>query len=77
MNIAFLFNAQHKSFGSLYGDAVLNMILNTNVLQENPQHMRICVGDILTHMMVARSKNPNFENLTKICVLIDPPKSVL
>lgn len=73
MNIAFLFNSDHKSLGGGYGRTVMKKLLGTQVLQEAERHMRISVGDILTYSAAARSKNPTMAYLLELCRAVYRP----
>lgn len=61
LNIAFLFNSDHKSLDGWYGYKVMKKILGTMVLQETQRHMRISIGDILTYGAAAQSRTPTIE----------------
>lgn len=74
MNIAFLFNSDHPSLGSFYGDQVMDRILSARVLQGANRHMRVSYGDILTYMAAARSSTPTTDYLVMLCRAVYQPK---
>lgn len=74
MNIAFLFNSDHKSLGSYYGPPVMNRILGANELQQAGRHMRVSVGDILTYMAAAERGERSMSFLVKLCRAVYRPK---
>jgi hypothetical protein len=67
MNIAILFNSDHPIFGGYYGYPILKRILETRVLQSESRHMRVSIGNILTHSLVAESKTPTMSFLLELC----------
>jgi len=47
MNIAFLFNANAKKYGSYYGGPIKRKVFGLGILQRSKRHMKISVGDVL------------------------------
>lgn len=74
MNIAFLFNSDHESFGYSYGDAVMELIVGAQVLQRVDRRMRVSIGDILTLNIASESSTPTKSFLAKLCRSVYRPK---
>ena len=66
MDVAFLFNSDHESYGGFYGYPILELILQQNILQNTDRHMKISVGDIVTFSIASRSKTPTYEYFYKL-----------
>jgi hypothetical protein len=73
MNIAFLFNSDHPSYGGDYGGPIMELILSAGVLQRAQRHMRVSIGDILTYGAAAQSKTPTIGFLVKLCRAVYSP----
>ena len=71
MNVAFLFNADHPSFGGYYGLPILDKILSVGVLQESTRFMRVSIGDILTF---SASAGKTYDYLEHLCHKLYTPK---
>jgi hypothetical protein len=74
MNIALLFNSDHPNLGSWYGPPIMERILGTGVLQQANRHMRVSVGDILTHSAATQGRVQTRSGLVKFCHSIYQPK---
>lgn len=75
MNVAFLFNSDHPALGGCYGGPVMELILATNVLQQESRSMRVSYGDILTYSIVSQSKDRSHAALDKLCRAVYKPAS--
>lgn len=75
MNVAFLFNSDDESLGSIYGITIMKKILEKKVLHNCNRHMRISIGDILTFSAAANSNDKTFTHLEQICNSVYIPKN--
>lgn len=73
MNIAFLFNSDHKMYNGNYGRPILELILKSNVLQKTSRNIKISLGDILTYSTVAKSDTPTYDYLYKLNDMVYTP----
>lgn len=73
MNIAFLFNSDHPQLGGYYGGPVMDVVLKTNVLQQESRAMRVSVGDILTFGAVSLSNDRTYAALDRLCRAVYVP----
>lgn len=70
MNVAFLFNSDHQSFGGYYGIPILERILSTGVIQKSTRFMRVSIGDILTF---SASAGKSYDYLESLCHRVYTP----
>jgi len=75
MNVAFLFNADHPELGGYYGGPVMDLILDTHVLQKELRSMRVLVGDVITFSAVSQSKDRTHAALERLCRAVYAPST--
>ncbi|ENK1257747.1 hypothetical protein AB2066_004368 [Vibrio vulnificus] len=72
MNVAFLFNSDHSSFGGYYGIPILEKVLATGELQKSSRFMRVSIGDILTYSV---SAGKTYDQLEELCHKVYVPSN--